>query len=76
MGGKKSMATVNCLVTNILQNMFSRKKETHTDLDRHKVEQITFHFCLNYLFLLMNSYFFFFFTYNIYRESVGSNVFN
>ncbi len=39
----KSMATVNCLVTNILQNTFfcvQQLKETHTDFGLHEGEQI------------------------------------
>ncbi len=37
----KSMAISNCLVTNILQNIFfcvQQKKETHTGLARHEGE--------------------------------------
>ncbi len=37
----KSMATVNCLVTDILQNIFfcvQQKKETHTGLEQVKGE--------------------------------------
>ncbi len=69
---RKSIATVNCLVTNILPNNFSRKKETHADLDGHKFEQLT---DFSYLFLLMNVAHTYVFTNNIYRESVGSNGF-
>ncbi len=38
----KSMATVNCLVTNILQNIFcvQQKTETHTGLEQLQGEQI------------------------------------
>jgi len=37
----KSMATVNCLVTDILQNIFflvQQKKEKHTGLEQHEGE--------------------------------------
>ncbi len=37
------MATVNCLVASILQNIFfcvQQKKETHAGLERHEGEQM------------------------------------
>ncbi len=41
----KSMATVNCLVTNFLKNIFfcvQQKKETHTGLEQLEDEYISF----------------------------------
>ncbi len=56
----KSMATVNCLVTNILQNIFfcaQQKREKHTYLKQLEGEwimnDVNFHFWVNYHFKLV-----------------------
>ncbi len=50
----KSMATINCLLTNILQNIFfcvQQKKEIHTSLEQHDMIFLSFFFFfLNYTF--------------------------
>ncbi len=46
----KSMATVNCSVTLIFQNIFicvQQKKETHTGLKWHEVDYFHYRFKLN-----------------------------
>ncbi len=56
------MATTNCLLTNILQNIFfcvQQMKETHTGLEQHEggVNDDSFHFWVNYGFFNVVKFF-------------------